>query len=58
MNQKILNTMKLDITKTIGDTEIRNVQYSELDKKQGRLVSYDRLTNPYNLIIVADSVIQ
>lgn len=41
LTNKVLENMKMDITKKVEDITIHNVQYSVLDKRNKRLVSYD-----------------
>ena len=44
MNDDAVNNLAMDLRKEVNDITIRNVQYSELDKKKGRLTSYDQFT--------------
>lgn len=44
MNNKILASMRMDNTKTVGSTKIRHIQHSKLDKKKGHIISYDHFS--------------
>lgn len=41
MNDRAVKALSMDFTKMAGDTKIHNIQYSEIDRKNGRLISYD-----------------
>jgi len=44
ISENSIDSLAMDFTKTIGDTKIRNVQYSTIDSEKGRLTSYDAYT--------------
>jgi ubiquinone/menaquinone biosynthesis C-methylase UbiE len=44
MTDQAVTALAMDLRKTIKNTKIRNVQYSKLNQKSGRLTSYDRFT--------------
>lgn len=44
INDESLPGMTMDYVKRVGDTRLRHIQYSELDKKKGRIISYDHFS--------------
>lgn len=44
LTKEVLETFKYDITSMVGSTQIRNQQYSEVDKQQSLLTSHDHYT--------------
>lgn len=42
MNEKVVESLSMDNQKIVGTTTIRNIQHSKLDKKNGRLISFDQ----------------
>jgi len=44
MTDDAVKNLAMDIEKTVNDTKIRDVQYSELDSDNGRLTSYDEFS--------------
>ncbi len=44
MTDKAVDSLAMDLKRTVNNTNIRNVQYSTLDRKSGRLTSYDQFT--------------
>lgn len=49
MTERVVNDLAMDLQKTVNDTKIRNVQYSEIDRTTGRLTSYDTFTIQHGL---------
>lgn len=41
MTDDAVNHLAMDLRKTVGNTRIHNIQYSELDRESGQLTSYD-----------------
>lgn len=41
MTETVVNDLAMDFHKTVNNTQIHNVQYSEINKENGRLTSYD-----------------
>lgn len=44
MTDTAVNNLTMDLRKTVNTTKIQNIQYSELNRKTGRLTSYDQFT--------------
>ena len=44
MNDRAVNNLAMDTTKTANRTKIHNIQYSTLDRKSGLLTSHDKYT--------------
>ena len=44
ITDEVINEFKMDIESTVSDTKIRNVQYSELERRNGFLTSHDHYT--------------
>lgn len=44
MTDTVVHNLKMDLKKTINNTQIHNIQYSTIDRKNGFLTSYDSLT--------------
>ena len=44
MTDSVVDELKMDQKSVVKEAKIRNVQYSTLDRKKGRLTSYDTLT--------------
>jgi hypothetical protein len=44
MTEGVVNDLAMDLRKTVNETKIRNVQYSKINRKNGRLTSYDQFT--------------
>lgn len=44
MTDAAVNDLAMDLRKTVQGTKIRNVQFSKLNRKTGRLTSYDQFT--------------
>jgi SAM-dependent methyltransferase len=44
MTEDAVNDLSMDLRKSVDGTKIRNVQYSEINRKNGRLTSYDSFT--------------
>lgn len=42
MNETVLAGLAMDNEKIVGNTTIRNIQHSKLDRKNGRLISFDQ----------------
>jgi ubiquinone/menaquinone biosynthesis C-methylase UbiE len=42
MTDDVVNNLKMDLKKTVNHTKVRNIQFSKLDKRKGRLTSYDQ----------------
>ena len=45
----------MDLKKTINNTQIHNIQYSIIDRKNGFLTSYDSLTIQKNAKIIENT---
>lgn len=41
MTDAAVNDLAMDLKKTVNNTKVRNVQYSKINRKSGRLTSYD-----------------
>jgi 2-polyprenyl-3-methyl-5-hydroxy-6-metoxy-1,4-benzoquinol methylase len=44
ITDNIIGTFKMDIESVVNGMKIRNIQHSEIDRKQGLLISHDRYT--------------
>jgi len=44
MTNQAVSHLTMDLKKTVHNTKIRNIQYSELDRDAGRLTSYDEFS--------------
>lgn len=44
MTDTVVHDLAMDVRKTVNDTQIHHIQKSEIDRKSGRLTSYDHYT--------------
>ena len=44
MTDNAVNDLTMDLKRTVDDAKIHNVQYSEINRENGRLTSYDSFT--------------
>ncbi len=44
MTDNAINNLAMDLRKTVNDTKTHNIQYSKINRKTGRLTSYDCFT--------------
>lgn len=49
MTYAVIDDLRMDLKKTINNTQIHNIQYSTIDRKNGFLTSYDSLTIQKNV---------
>ena len=52
MTDAVVHDLRMDLKKTINNTQIHNIQYSIIDRKNGFLTSYDSLTIQKNAKII------